>query len=546
MQQEEKAHPSTQSGGKFIDTLIAQWVNQTGNNDGLQQTEEQVNEGSRTHDNKQQNLQNKDRIIQNLRRKLKESQEAQASLSASLEIDVRNKEEIQTKLSATWTYIENITEYLNYIRESLVSFQQHRVSLSTLYDDVILKQREATQKLQQNAAKSKDMENCITKLKNELQLQEERLQEVLAELNKLRKQLENSENKLQSQRNELANKHAEEKLTFVKEQQRLLSECENLQSRLQMIEKEKCDIAKSAAQVENKLLLQEEKMQEALMEQKKWQKQVNDAEREFHSQKDELVSAHAKEKTLFIEEQQRLESKLKSLQSQLNTLEQDKINITEMIAQKDTLISKLQNEISMYKNEIEVIMARYNQRCAESEALLKRQNMLENELRTKTEKIQNLEMILSSLKLRETGFVNDVNRIEKKLSSEIDYSKNLENKLSNVQKDLQLSQKQYAEMQEILEKTKNTNEFSINTLQQQLKTLQKEKEVVKRENTKVKVSTMGLFDSDEDKSLSQTLTRTALTKKQSQDKQEVVPSTGKKFFKSRPTQPRTYTKRRED
>lgn len=37
------------------------------------------------------------------------------------------------------------------------------------------------------------------------------------------------------------------------------------------------------------------------MEQKKWQKQVNDAEREFHSQKDELVSAHAKEKTLFIE-----------------------------------------------------------------------------------------------------------------------------------------------------------------------------------------------------------------------------------------------------
>lgn len=33
-------------------------------------------------------------------------------------------------------------------------------------------------------------------------------------------------------------------------------------------------------------------------------------------------------------------------------------------------------------------MARYNQRCAESEALLKRQNMLENELRTKTEKVK--------------------------------------------------------------------------------------------------------------------------------------------------------------
>lgn len=36
-------------------------------------------------------------------------------------------------------------------------------------------------------------------------------------------------------------------------------ENENLKSRLQTIEKEKCDIAKSAAHLENKLLLQEEK-----------------------------------------------------------------------------------------------------------------------------------------------------------------------------------------------------------------------------------------------------------------------------------------------
>jgi len=37
------------------------------------------------------------------------------------------------------------------------------------------------------------------------------------------------------------------------------------------------------------------------MEQNKWQEQVNNIERKFHSQKNELVSAHAKEKTLFIE-----------------------------------------------------------------------------------------------------------------------------------------------------------------------------------------------------------------------------------------------------
>lgn len=49
--------------------------------------------------NKQQTLQNQEHlvVIQDLKRKLKESQEAEASLSACVEIELRNKEEIQTK-----------------------------------------------------------------------------------------------------------------------------------------------------------------------------------------------------------------------------------------------------------------------------------------------------------------------------------------------------------------------------------------------------------------------------------------------------------------
>lgn len=79
--------------------------------------------------------------------------------------------------------------------------------------------------------------------------------------------------------------------------------------------------------------------------------------------------------------------------------------------------------------------------------------------------------------------------MEKKLTNETDYSKNLENKLSNVQKDLQLAQKQNVEMQKILEKTKSTNEFANIELQQQLKALQREKEeIIKRESTKIKVT----------------------------------------------------------
>lgn len=59
------------------------------------------------------------------------------------------------RLNATWVYIENITEYFNYIRESLTNFQQHRASLSTIYDNVILKQQETIQKLHLNDAKLK-------------------------------------------------------------------------------------------------------------------------------------------------------------------------------------------------------------------------------------------------------------------------------------------------------------------------------------------------------------------------------------------------------
>jgi len=93
------------------------------------------------------------------------------------------------------------------------------------------------------------------------------------------------------------------------------------------------------------------------------------------------------------------------------------------------------------------------------------------------------------LKQREASFVNDINRIEKKLTDEMDYSKKLENKLSNIQKDLQLAQKQNAEMQKILERTKSINEFANIELQQQLKALQQEKEeIIKRENTRIKVT----------------------------------------------------------
>ncbi|CAL1689467.1 unnamed protein product [Lasius platythorax] len=475
----EEASENATHNISFSDTLIAQWMQHTGS--AIPQME-QMTESSST----QQALQKRERIIDHLKRMLKESQEAVASLSTSLETKTRKNAEIRIKLNATWKTIESITEYINYISESLSSFEQHRVNLSALYDNVIQKQKEAIEKLQlNNTLKTKDLEDHVMELKNELQLREKRLQEAMAEQNKLYKQLQNFEYELQLQKNEL-NTSTEEKLI---EQQCLIFENENLKSQLQTIEKEKCDIAKSVAQLENKLLLQEEKMQNVLTEQNKLHKQVEDTEREFHLQRSKLASAHAEEKKILVEEQQRLLSEFESLQSQVIILEQEKTNIIETVTQNDALLSKLQDEIFTYKNQMEMMQANNNEMYTKYEALTEKQNMREKESRAKSEKIQNLEAKLSAIKQRESKLINDINRIEKKLNNVTNYSKDLVNKLSNAQKDVQFAQEQSVEMQKTLEMTKSTGELANIELQQQLKALQMEKEeVIKRKNTKIKTA----------------------------------------------------------
>ncbi|XP_014483307.1 PREDICTED: synaptonemal complex protein 1-like isoform X2 [Dinoponera quadriceps] len=478
----EKTRPSTPSGGQFIDTLIGQWMKRTGIDIVVPQAKEQVTENASSQERKQVS-QNYERNIHFLQRKLKQSQRAEIFLTSSLEAEMRNKEDIQTKLNATWESIETIRAYFNFISESLESFQQHRVNLSNLYDNVILKQQESIQMLQSSNAKLTDLESHIARLENESLLQEKRLQEATTEENKLRKQLEDSVYELQSQKNALTQTH-EEKLKLIKEQQRLSFEYENLQLRLQTVENEKCDIAKSATQLQNKLLLQEEKTQAALAEQNKLQRQLENANNEFFVQQNSLASAHAEEKKKIVEEQQRFLTECEVLQSQLNTLEQDKSNIVDTVAQKDELILKLRDENSEFKNQIEAITASNEEAFSKYKALKEKQDMGEKELKTKTERIQNLEVVLSAMKQRETSLVNDINRMEKKLTNEMGCIKNLESKLADTRKDLHIAEMQNAEMQEALKSAKIGDDLANVELQKTLKIFEREKEeAAKREST---------------------------------------------------------------
>lgn len=78
--------------------------------------------------------------------------------------------------------------------------------------------------------------------------------------------------------------------------------------------------------------------------------------------------------------------------------------------------------------------------------------------------------------------------MEKKLTNEVNYSKDLVNKLSKAQENLQFAQKKNIEMQKTLEAHKSTNELTNIELQKQLKVLEQEREeIIKRENMKLQV-----------------------------------------------------------
>lgn len=105
-----------------------------------------------------------------------------------------------------------------------------------------------------------------------------------------------------------------------------------------------------------------------------------------------------------------------------------------------------------------------------------------------------MEGIINSTKQKKLTLINDVNKIEKKLTNEMDYSKNLESQFANTQKELRLAQEQNDEMQKNLEKLKATNELENIELQQQLKALERaKKEVIKREDARMKVTYEQLY-----------------------------------------------------
>lgn len=106
-----------------------------------------------------------------------------------------------------------------------------------------------------------------------------------------------------------------------------------------------------------------------------------------------------------------------------------------------------------------------------------------------------MEATLNATKQKETHLINDINKMEKKLINEQNYSKDLDKKLSKTEKDLQSAQSQTTEIQKALKKAKTSSKLEIGKTQERLNTLEREKEeIIMREDARIKVTYTRICD----------------------------------------------------
>ncbi|KAG7201991.1 hypothetical protein KM043_004683 [Ampulex compressa] len=191
-QSPEKTRKTPQSSSKFVDVLIQQWSKISGTQFPALPKSSSYECGG-TEEIKQKYI-NQELQINILKRKLKEAEEAVTAFNAGQENELRIKEEISTKLNATWEAIHTVNKYLDYVFESIKGFQEHRTNLSSLYDNVMTLQQTVVEKLRRQVEDFKRKDGEQRKLLNNLQKKvidaEERARSIAITNEDLRAQLQ--------------------------------------------------------------------------------------------------------------------------------------------------------------------------------------------------------------------------------------------------------------------------------------------------------------------------------------------------------------------
>ncbi|XP_076653840.1 uncharacterized protein LOC143359641 [Halictus rubicundus] len=254
-----------------------------------------------------------------------------------------------------------------------------------------------------------------------------------------------------------------------------------LQQELNDMKLKEDDRKNICAAAENKVIIQEKRMQEMMIEETKLKKLLEDVKSESASEKNRLENAHAEERVELIKEQEKLTSTNVKLQGQLKNIVQEKQNLTELLKEKDKEISVQQQDIFTFKNKIEDLLSQTADLNVKYEKSVEETDEFKKELESKLQEISRLRENLNSRQEIETGLDKDLKIMETK------YKKS-SNDFATIQKQLKDMEVRNSDLQNTIKNITKKSEHQTMELIKKIESLEQEKEnILSEKRSKIKV-----------------------------------------------------------
>nr|KAF7429063.1 hypothetical protein H0235_005461 [Vespula pensylvanica] len=508
----EKIRKVGQTSSRFVDTLIGQWSKHTGMQISSMQTKDYKSSIDETEQTNNQDLK-----IEILQKKLQEAEDNIITLSTNLENELSVKDEISEKLTSTWESIDTITNYCNYMSESMKTFQEHINHLTALYNTIIDMQKNTVERQEQQLydlkIKDADHQKYINQVEENLVMQEKKIQELLSIKHILEEEAKSYEEKLSFEKNYLISLHTEEKLKLIKEHEIIINEKDQLQLSIKQIEektKNTLDLITEKEIYINKL--QEEmnsyinqittlssQNTELIKNIERLEKEKEKEAQEKANEVKQLLEVISKNKAKENELTEGIEQKMelcKYLENNLldtkNKLEQAGNTIQYLKSNENTTIINLQKAIEALQREKAEMYAEYQMQIqcikqSEKKIQEKQEATLKEEFKTTTTEMKNtieqlkkditklhealVEAKAENNTLRNKDFeIKENNNKLKKSVSNIAKNKDkdqteseLENKYTKYQKELALAEQKYRSIQVKLDKQMETQVNMLKT-----------------------------------------------------------------------------------
>ncbi|XP_076549447.1 uncharacterized protein LOC117610959 isoform X1 [Osmia lignaria lignaria] len=223
--------------------------------------------------------------------------------------------------------------------------------------------------------------------------------------------------------------------------------------------------------VENKAAQHEKRIQEMVIAETELRKQLDEVKKKSILEKDQLHNIHAEEKLELMKKQDKLTSINKDLQVKLETVAEEKQNLTNLFVEKDKKICKLQEEIVACKNKVQDLVHQNTELSLKYEESVHKEEELKTQMESKVQEFDKLRENLEARQNIETSLAQDLDIIDNKYRNVID-------DLSNIKNQLNETQIRNLDLERSLEDMKHNNQQKIMKLNKTIKDLEEEKEKI--------------------------------------------------------------------